>query len=94
MQLFAYAAAAVWTVGNLILGSWAVYLSFKIENRRIRNEPLKPSWGGAKFAFQKDASDYTEAGQMYRCKAIKVEFALFAWAFSIPYLVGIVSGGK
>jgi hypothetical protein len=36
-----------------------------------------PTWRGPKFAFQKNASEYTEAGQMYRRKAIKVEFALF-----------------
>jgi hypothetical protein len=76
MQLFAYVAAPLWAMGFLVLGSWAFYLSFKMETCRIANE-TGMSWRGSKFAFQKKASDFTEAGQMYRDKAIKVELALF-----------------
>ena len=81
MQLFAYVAAAPWMVGNLVPGSWAFYSSFKIENCRIPNKPAMPPWSAPKFAFQKNASDFTEAGQMDRCTAIKVELALFVWFF-------------
>jgi hypothetical protein len=91
LQLFGYAAAAVWAAGNLFLGIWGAILSFKMENHRM---PNKPARGGRRFAFQRDASDYTEAGQMYRCKAIRVELALFAWAFGVIGLIGIVTGGK
>jgi hypothetical protein len=90
MQVFAYTATALWMVGNLFLGLWAVILSFKMENRRLPKQSPMPTWGGRKFAFQKDASDFTETGQMYRRRAIKVECALFIWAFSIPVTLQII----
>lgn len=90
MQAFAYAATALWMVGNLFLGLWALILSFKMENRRLPKQSPMPTWGGRKFAFQKDASDYTEVGQMDRRKAIKVECALFIWAISIPLTLQII----
>jgi hypothetical protein len=34
----------------------------------------------------------TEAGQMYRRNAIKVECALFVWAISVLIAVGMISG--
>jgi hypothetical protein len=93
MQVFAYAATALWMVGNLFLGSWAFYLSIKMEGCRLPKQSPMPTWGGGgrKFAFQKDASDFTETGQVYRRKAIKVECALFIWAISVPLALQIMS---
>jgi len=71
MQVFAFVAATLWVIGFLVLGSWAFYLSIKMETCRIANE-TGISWRGSKFAFQKKASDYTETGQMYRQSASKI----------------------
>ena len=80
-------------LGNLTLGFWAFYLSLKIENCRLPNRPAV-RWLGPKFAFQKNTSDFTEAGQMYLRKQVKVELALFAWSILFFLTVGVVTGGK
>ena len=75
MQAFAYAATALWMVGNLFLGLWALILSFKMENRRLPKQSPMPTWGRSKFAFQKDASDYSLA----RCRMGHADDAFFGF---------------
>src|SRR5262249_25750702 len=89
MQAVVYSLTALWAGVNLILMVWDGYLSLQMLNYRVQKEwPI--SGGGRKFSFQTDPTDYTEIGQMYRRKSIRVETALLIWGFGFPILFSAV----
>ena len=87
MHVVVYSLTALWIGATLILMLWDGYLSLQMFNHRIPKE--RPMFGGRKFSFQTDAADYTETGQIYRRKSIRVEIALLIWGFSVPIILSI-----
>ena len=80
----------IWLGPILVLFFWDGYLSLQMFNHRIikKNERL---FGGRKFAFQTAPADYTEIGQIYRRKSIRLEIALLSWILGSIIVLLIIS---
>jgi hypothetical protein len=68
---------------------WDGYLALQMANHRL-TERTRPR--GRKFSFQTDPTDFTEIGQAYRRKSIRVEVAILAWSPIIPIALAVSSG--
>jgi hypothetical protein len=79
---------AVWAIPILVLICWDFYLSAQMLNYRVPKE--RPIFGGRKFSFQTDAADYSEIGQVYRRKSIRVEIALLIWGPGVFIILSIL----
>jgi hypothetical protein len=86
-----YLFFAVWLVPILVLFFWDGYLSLQMWNYRIPKKDERIIGGGRKFAFQTNAADYTEVGQAYRRKSIRLEIALLIWVFGSVLVLIIIS---
>jgi hypothetical protein len=89
MQLIDRSFFPLWIGVTLILFFWDGYLSLQMLNYRVPKE--RPLFGGRKFSFQTDPADYTEIGQIYRRKSIRLEIALLSWVFGSVVVFGIIS---
>jgi hypothetical protein len=89
MQLIGYSVFALWIGVTLILFLWDGYLSLQMYNYRIPKK--RPFFGRRKFSFQTDPADYTEIGQIYRRKSIRMEIAFLTWVFGTLVVVIVIS---
>jgi hypothetical protein len=81
-RLLTWLFFVIWFARILVLFFWDGYLSLQMWNYRVpkKSEPLL---GGRKFAFQTDPADFTEIGQIYRRKSIRLEIHMLSWVFAL-----------
>jgi hypothetical protein len=90
MHAVVYSFTTLWVAVAVILMLWDGYLSIQMINHRVPKERPWSWFGGRRFSFQTDPADYTEVGQAYRRKSIRVEMALLAWIPIIPIALSII----
>ena len=88
MQNLFKTAIVLWIGGIVLLGYWYLILWFQMLNHRIPNKELKP--GSRQSVSLTDPADFTETGQLYRRRAMRVKATLAVWAIVVPIILGIL----
>jgi len=63
-------------------------------NHLVPGYKIAFTWQGPTLAVFIDPSDFTEIGQAYRHKCIRVEAVTLVWGVIVPIALAIITGGK